>query len=62
MWSGAKGSRAAHEHLPRQARRASECVHLLMRQMHALAGASGLYCLSLSHRLATSAQPAADRP
>ena len=28
-----------------QARRASECVHLVMREMHALAGASGLYCL-----------------
>ena len=47
MWSGAKGSRAAHEHLPRQARRASECVHLLMRQMHALAGTSGLYWAGL---------------
>ena len=35
---------SADEKFSIQARRASECVQLAHQQMHALAGASGLYC------------------
>ncbi len=33
-----QGDRQEKTYLPIQARRASECVHFVMRQMHALAG------------------------